>query len=201
MASAHTKDEEIEQLNRRIQALGAEISAASRRSESAYKPERSLSPYNTPPTLRPFGSSAKPAAPPLQQGLPAITPRRTKRKEIEARRYNGKESVTEYLTQFELIAQRNDWDDEEMATSLLCALDGPARSLLSELDDTCYNGYDTIRDLLIKRFGPVRHTEVHEQALQEIRLSRGQSIRELTQRSFVSADWHIRTSTRPHELD
>jgi len=67
-----------------------------------------------------------------------------------------------------------------MAASLLCSLDGSARSLLSELEDAGNTNYNTIKELLLKRFGPVRLTEVHEQALQEIRLARGQSIRELT---------------------
>ena len=58
-----------------------------------------------------------------------------KRKEIEARRYNGKEPVAEYLLQFELTARRNEWSYHEKTTSLLCALDGPARSLLAEIDD------------------------------------------------------------------
>ena len=34
-------------------------------------------------------------------------PRPSKRKEIEARRFNGKESVVDYLRQFELTAKRN----------------------------------------------------------------------------------------------
>ena len=67
-----------------------------------------------------------------------------------------------------------------MATSLLCSLDGSAHSLLSELDDAGNASYSGIKELLTKRFSPVRHTEVHEQALQEIRLARGQSSRELT---------------------
>jgi len=67
-----------------------------------------------------------------------------------------------------------------MATSLLCSLHGSARSLLSELDDAGNASYNVMKELLMKRFGPVRHAEVHEQALQEIHLGRGQPIRELT---------------------
>ena len=104
---------------------------------------------------------------------------RGKRKEIEARRYNGKESVTDYLKQFELTAKRNNWDDQEKSSSLLCALDSTARTVLTEIDDTDRVTYDEIKQLLLKRFGPVVHTEVHEQALRDLRLSRGQPIREL----------------------
>jgi len=65
------------------------------------------------------------------------------------------------------------------AVNLLCALDGPARNLLSEVDDVEQCDYAEVRQLLRQRFGPVRLTEIHEQALQEIKLSKGQSIREL----------------------
>ena len=173
--ASYPRDEEIERLTRDIQALDEEISAASRRSKSVYKPENSLSPCGSPPTLKPFGSLSQPTNSGLRREN-YNEPRCNKRKETEPRRYNGKESVSEYLTQFELIAMRNGWDDNEMATSLLCALDGPARSLLSDASNTTYS---EIRALLVKRFGPVRHTKVHEQALQAIRLARGQPIREL----------------------
>lgn len=39
--------------------------------------------------------------------------------------------------------------------------------------------YVGVKQLLHKRFGPTRLTEIHEQALQEIKLSKGQPIREL----------------------
>ena len=191
MADAHPVNEEIKRLMRDLHALEAEISAASQRSRSVFRDD--ISPYESPPKLNPFDSM------PAQQQQPrklnpfdstatqrhignATLPRPqpAKRKEVEPRRYNGKEPVHEYLLQFELTARRNGWDDAEMATSLLCALEGPARSLLSELDDPCRTDYGVIRELLARRFGPVQYTEVHEQALQELRLARGQPIREMT---------------------
>ena len=63
--------------------------------------------------------------------------------------------------------------------NLLCALDGIARNLLAEVDiDTA--SYTTVTHLPTKRFGPVLLPEVYEQALNDVRLSRNQSIRELT---------------------
>ena len=105
--------------------------------------------------------------------------RPAKRKEIEAQRFNGKESVVDYLREFELTANRNSWDDSDKASALLCALDGIARSILSEIDSDDENNYSLIKELLLKRFGPTLHTEVHEQALRDLRLTRGQPIREL----------------------
>jgi len=134
--------------------------------------EPSDSPYgwvhNPPPVLQPYDSAS---------GHANVRP--AKRKEIEARRYNGKESVVDYLRQFELTANRNEWGDTDKASALLCALDGSARSILSEIDKEDENNYDLIKELLLKRFGPTLHTEVHEQALRDLKLARGQPIREL----------------------
>ena len=132
---------------------------------------RSPSPrrYPAPPALQPFD---------LHEAKTA--PRPSKRKEIEARRFNGKESVVDYLRQFELTAKRNQWDDSDKASALLCALDGPARSILSEIDDMDDISYTEVKQLLQRRFGPVSHTEVHEQALRDLRLARGQHIRDLS---------------------
>lgn len=112
---------------------------------------------------------------------PTATAKFTRRKEIEARRFNGKEPVHEYLIQFDLTAKRNGWTDEEKSVSLLCALDGPARGIITEFNDASSASYASVREALLARFGPTKHTEVHEQALQDLRLQKGQSIRELAQ--------------------
>jgi len=180
MADAHPVNEEIERLTRDLHALEAEISAASQRSRSVFRARDDISPYDSPPKLKPYHSQQPQQPGKANTPRPQPQPQPAKRKELEPRRYNGKEPVYEYLLQFELTARRNGWDDAEMATSLLCALEGPARSLLSELDDPCHTDYEVIRELLARRFGPVQYTEVHEQALQELRLRRGQPIREMT---------------------
>ena len=113
---------------------------------------------------------------------PQHAPRRPlRRKEIEARRFNGKENVSEYLLQFEVTARRNLWDEAEKATALLCALDGPARGILAEFDDPATVTYQQVKASLTRRFGPTQLVEVHEQALTQLRLRKGQNIRELAQ--------------------
>jgi len=99
--------------------------------------------------------------------------RKPRKKEIEARRFNGKEPVNEYLLQFELTAKRNAWSDSEKAVNLLCALDGPARSILAETDNIDSCEVEEIKQLLLKRSGPVRLYEVHEQALHDSKLPKG----------------------------
>jgi len=123
------------------------------------------------------------SAPPLLQRYDESRPAHSnsaKRKEILARRFTGKEPIADYLKQFELTARHNRWDDEDKATSLLCALDGDARSILAEIDDPGQIRYSEIKHKLLQRFGPTQHPEVHEQALHDLRLARGQNIRELT---------------------
>ena len=176
MASAPV-DGEIERLTRDLQILENEISVMSQRSRPSYHPGRSLSPCESPPPLKPFG--VIPSRGSAVEKRPRSESRNPKRKEIEARRYSGKEPIAEYLLQFELTARRNGWTDPEKAVNLLCALDGPARNLLAEVDIDAV-AYSEVRDLLTKRFGPVLLPEVHEQALQDLKLSRGQPIREMT---------------------
>lgn len=101
------------------------------------------------------------------------------RKAMEVRRYNGKDGIDEYLTQFELATHYNGWSEKEKATALLCALDGAARSILASFDDPTTASYRQIKLSLQKRFSTTDLTEVHESALSQLRLSRDQGIREL----------------------
>ena len=129
---------------------------------------------DTPPELCPYDEARwdwKPAA-------PRTEPRPARRKEVEARRYNGKESIEDYLLQFDLTARRNQWSDEEKASALLCALDGPARQIMQELDNPATAGFKEVRTALLLRFGPTDLTEVHEQTLQQAKLGKNQNIRE-----------------------
>jgi len=174
MASAHPADE-IDRLTKGIRHLEAEISAASARSRPVFHRSQCDPTSRSPPELKRLDLDTSST----REECVLPTARNPKRKEVEARRYNGKEPITEYLLQFELTARRNAWSDSEKATSLLCALDGPARGVLAEVDINC-TSYREIKELLVKRFGPVLLTEVHEQALQDLKLTRTQSIRELT---------------------
>jgi len=161
---------EIARLTQTVETLKKDAPISMRRST-----EDSDSPCswvnNPPPMLRPYESLS---------GRANVRP--TKRKEIETRRFNGKESVVDYLRQCELTANRNSWDDSDKASALLCALDGNDRSILSEIDSDDENNYSLIKELLFKRFGPTLHTEVHDTDtvnLRDLRLARGQPIREL----------------------
>ena len=85
------------------------------------------------------------------------------------------------MLQFELTARRNGWGNDEKSTALLCALDGSARGIISEFDDPASVSYIQVKQALLRRFGPTQLVEVHEQALAQLRLQKGQNIRELAQ--------------------
>lgn len=111
----------------------------------------------------------------------APEPGRIKHKDIEVRRCTGKDSVEDYLLQFELTTRHSYWTDQEKASSLLFALDGPARGVLAEIDDITRVSYQEVRWALPSRFGPADLPATHEQALQQLRRNPGQNIRELSQ--------------------
>lgn len=124
-----------------------------------------------PPTLH------TPSEPPVRRN----TNNGIKRKEIEPRRFTGKENIEEYLLQFELTSKRNKWDDTEKSSALLCALDGPARGLFNEFEDPVSASYIEVKEALLRRYGPTKLVDVHEQTLAQLRLQKGQNIRELAQ--------------------
>jgi hypothetical protein len=95
-----------------------------------------------------------------------------------ARRFNGGDPIDEYLVQFELLAARNDWTENEKVSALLCALDGPARSLLLEWSDPTTVNHKDVKRALIKRFGCTKQVQVHERALYQLKLAKGQSFRD-----------------------
>ena len=134
-----------------------------------YSPSRQETIYGHP---RSKSSSASPPRKTRAEGA-------TRRREIEARRYNGRDPIDEYLVQFELLAARNYWTEAEKVSSLLCALDGPARSLLLEWNDPTTVNYKDVKRALIKRFGCTEQVQVHERALYQLRLNKGQSIQDL----------------------
>ena len=173
MAFSSTRQDEIQQLGQSIRQMEHELAVLnSQQQRQKGFPKFKLdsdAASSDPPVLYPHSET------------PVATRTKSKpKKEIEARRYAGKEPINEYLLQFELTSRRNEWTDAEKATSLLCALDGQARNILSELDDVNNTPYSEIKQLLLSRFGPIRLTEVHEQALHDVKLARGQPIREIS---------------------
>ena len=174
MASSSTpavaSNDDLARLSESIREIEIELENARRRQGYLAGAEPLCRGDHTPPVLRTFEDPAPPRA-----------PHKPQRKALEPRRFSGRnnESVTEFLAQYELTAKINQWTENEKALNLLYALDSPARSLLTELEDIAGISYAEVKQALTKRFGPPISTETHEQTLQELKLSKGQPIREL----------------------
>lgn len=105
--------------------------------------------------------------------------RKPKLKALDVRRYDGKRSIDEYLTQFEVISRHNQWSKQEQAAALLSSLDGAACSIINEIEDVEEATYKSVKDALLRRFGATKRTEVHERALDEIRMKPGEDIKQV----------------------
>lgn len=169
-------EEHIQRLSETLSSIKKDLPGGLRHRRTNYAADYDASEegQDTPPKLRSYDESRCD----WRRAAHHAEPRPTRRKEVEARRYNGKESVEDYLLQFELTARRNQWSDEEKASALLCAMDGPARQILQEIDDPSTAEFTDVRAALLRRFGPTDLTEVHEQTLQQLKLGKTQNIRE-----------------------
>jgi hypothetical protein len=107
--------------------------------------------------------------------------RRPKLRALDPRRYNGKGPIDEYLLQFEVIAKHNQWDKFEQAAALLGTLEGSACSIIHEFNDATRITYKEVKEALLRRFGATKRTEIHEQALNEMRIKKDDDIRQAAQ--------------------
>jgi len=140
---------EIIQLTPTVETLTKDVPSVLSHRKTLYSTDGDESPMqqmcSTPPILRHYDEYRPSHA------------NAAKRKEIPARRFSGKESVTDYLKQFELTARHNRWSDEDNATRLLCTLDGQGGSILAQIDDLGKIRYSKVKQKLLQRFGPTQH--------------------------------------------
>ncbi|XP_069125562.1 uncharacterized protein DDB_G0283697-like [Argopecten irradians] len=114
---------------------------------------------------------------------------------LKPQTYNGSEDFEEYLSQYEIIAQINNWDYKEKSLYLAGSLSGSARTVLTELSTQDRQDYDSLVDILNMRYGSVERSEMYRARLQtkvrgkEESLSElAQSIRKLTRQAYPTAD-------------
>lgn len=79
---------------------------------------------------------------------------------VKAPHYDGTSSWPDYLVQFEMVAELNEWDDYTMAMTLATSLRGTAQSVLGDLDDHQRHDYESLVACLNQRFGPEHQTEM-----------------------------------------
>ena len=90
-------------------------------------------------------------------------------------RFDGKDGCIEsHLVQFEIVAKRNDWDDNEKVDFLKCTLIGEASHMLRDLSDSAT--YDDVVYKLRQRYGSIEQIERFRMELKQRRRKPGESL-------------------------
>ena len=128
-----------------------------------------------------------PLPPPSREKSPASRGYQRSRKEakpyvnrsfIKPPRFEGKDSCIEsHLSQFEIVAKRNRWDEFEKADYLKCSLVGEASRILCDLPDSAT--YDDVVYKLRQRYGSLEQIESFRMELKQRKRKPGESLSSL----------------------
>lgn len=117
---------------------------------------------------------------------------------MKPKSFSGKEDLEDYLAQFEIISDLNNWDYKTRSLYLASSLTDEARGLLSELSLQDRKDYDKIVNVLTVRFGSVNRAEVFRSELQsrtkrkdETLPELAQSVKKLTRKAYPSASSNV----------
>ena len=80
---------------------------------------------------------------------------------MKSQLYNGDDDLNEYLAQFEILADINDWDYITKSLYLAGSLKGGTRALLNELDRNQIREYDSLVKVLNNRYGSAERSELY----------------------------------------
>ena len=100
---------------------------------------------------------------------------------VKPQLYDGLTDIDEYLTQFNIVAEINQWNSQTKALHLASSLTGSARSLLSELDSGHSRNFPDLVAALQSRFGTVNKAEIYRAQLKNRVRQKGETIPELAQ--------------------
>ncbi|KAL3857159.1 hypothetical protein ACJMK2_011854 [Sinanodonta woodiana] len=98
---------------------------------------------------------------------------------IKPQLYDGQTDIDEYLTQFNIISELNDWDYHSKSLYLASSLTGTARSLLNEIEPEKRKDYFSLEKVLKSRFGTLNKAEIYRTQLKSRVREKGESISEL----------------------
>ena len=100
---------------------------------------------------------------------------------MKPQNFCGTTDFDEFLSQFEITCEINNWLYREKSLYLANCLTGDARSVLSELDHEGRRDYNTLVEKLANRFGSVNRSEIYRAQLKSRVRNKGESIHELAQ--------------------
>ena len=92
--------------------------------------------------------------------------------------YDGSVNLSDYLAQFEIVAELAGWDTDRAALELAAALRGPALSVLGDLDPEVRGHWPSLIDALRARFEPDSDGELCRVKLHQL-LRQGRSLVDL----------------------
>ena len=114
---------------------------------------------------------------------------------VKPQKYDGSDDFDEYFTQFEIIAELNNWSYQDKSLYLGSSLAGDARGILSELNRREKRDYKSLVSALDVRFGAVEKSELFRARLQARVQSKGESypelahsVRKTTRKAYPGAD-------------
>lgn len=93
--------------------------------------------------------------------------------------YEGRGSLEEYLTHFEMVAEINGWNEDDMARYLAVSLRGEALQAVRCLPADVRRDYDLLKGALLKRFAPSNRSEIHRTQLGARRRKEGETLPKL----------------------
>ena len=113
-------------------------------------------------------------------------------------KYDGLEDWEEYLSQFEILADINKWDDNAKGLYLASSLTGAARSILSDLTQDERRNYSRLKLVLSRKFDSAYKAEMYRAKLQSRFRQTSESISEfassimkLTRQAYPKADLQL----------
>lgn len=95
--------------------------------------------------------------------------------------YDGDDDLNEYLAQFEILAEINNWDYITKSLYLAGSLKGGARALLNELNRDQRRDYDSLVKVLNNRYGSAERSELYRAKLQTRIRGKDETLPELAQ--------------------
>ncbi len=113
--------------------------------------------------------------------------------------YDGKSSWEDYLVQFEMISEINQWNERTKALELATSLRGQAMGVLTDLDLYQRENYQTLVEALAARFEPSNTAEIYRAKLKgrvrgktEPLAELAHSVRHLTRKAYPSVGTQVR---------
>lgn len=100
---------------------------------------------------------------------------------IKPQPFDGTSDLSEYLIQFNIISELNGWSNQIKALYLASSLTGSARSLLGELTEIQKRDFESLVEVMRKRYGTRHKAEIFRSNLKSVIRQPGQSITELAQ--------------------